>query len=451
MGKSDEPLKGFSWRSGIDRDTVGIIIWSDVFLHTLDSTGEKIAIFIMDTQGLFDNDSSPTENSRIFALSNLISSVQVLNLANRIQEDQLQHLQFATEYTQFTAIDRLESNEKPFQNLMFLVRDWNNVDDFEFGKVGGMKYFQEEVLEIDSQREELFSVRESITNSFERFACCLLPHPGKIVAGTKNYDGRWSEMDEEFKDELQKLIECLLLPENLIIKRINSTDVNVREMQQYIQEYFKLFQSNNVPEVSTIYELTVDSYMNNLVRMCIDEYKQAVYVNNDLIGEENMEIVHENCKKKALEEYDEMKKMGNSNHEEIFRLKLSDKIDMIFYEYKNQEDNNSRKLDEAMNEQQRLLEKEEKVRQEAEEELEIAKSMLRNLKEMIPENDNEREELKRQIDIAENRIKSAKDTIKKLMKKQEKYSKLRAFLITTIGSAAVVLIKTKPIKTCSIM
>ena len=90
MGSKDDPLKGFSWRSGIDRDTVGINMWSDVFLHTIESTGEKIAIFIMDTQGLFDNNSSTTENSRIFALSSLIASVQVLNLANRIQEDHLQ-------------------------------------------------------------------------------------------------------------------------------------------------------------------------------------------------------------------------------------------------------------------------------------------------------------------------------------------------------------------------
>jgi len=73
MGKADEPLAGFSWQSGARRDTIGIIMWSDVFLHTVDKTGEKIAIFVMDTQGLFDNDSTPTDNSRIFSLGTLIS------------------------------------------------------------------------------------------------------------------------------------------------------------------------------------------------------------------------------------------------------------------------------------------------------------------------------------------------------------------------------------------
>ena len=124
MGSEDDPLQGFSWRSGAIRDTTGIIIWNDIFLHTDERTGEKFAIIIMDTQGLFDNQTSPLDNSRIFALGTLLSSNQVLNLSDVIQEDQLQYLQFATEFARFTALDSDETNRKPFQNLTFLMRDW---------------------------------------------------------------------------------------------------------------------------------------------------------------------------------------------------------------------------------------------------------------------------------------------------------------------------------------
>lgn len=92
MGKPEDPLTGFSWKAGSARDTTGIIIWSDVFLHEKD-TGEKIAIVLMDTQGLFDSKTSPADNSRIFALGTLISSVQIVNIMQVIQEDQLQYLQ----------------------------------------------------------------------------------------------------------------------------------------------------------------------------------------------------------------------------------------------------------------------------------------------------------------------------------------------------------------------
>lgn len=124
MGEKDEPLSGFSWRSGSIRDTTGIIIWNDVFLHTDDETDEKIAILIMDTQGLFDNETSPMDNSRIFALGTLISSIQVLNLSGVVQEDQLQYLQFATEFAKLAAKNCHSVTEKPFQNLTFLIRDW---------------------------------------------------------------------------------------------------------------------------------------------------------------------------------------------------------------------------------------------------------------------------------------------------------------------------------------
>lgn len=32
LGDSDEPLTGFSWRGGSERETTGIQIWSEVFL-----------------------------------------------------------------------------------------------------------------------------------------------------------------------------------------------------------------------------------------------------------------------------------------------------------------------------------------------------------------------------------------------------------------------------------
>lgn len=124
MGTENEPLSGFSWRSGSIRDTTGIVMWSDIFLHTNTANGVKIAIVVIDTQGLFDNQTSPTGNSRIFALGTLSSSIQVLNLFNVVQEDQLQYLQFATEFAKYAASDSHGTAGKPFQKLLFLIRDW---------------------------------------------------------------------------------------------------------------------------------------------------------------------------------------------------------------------------------------------------------------------------------------------------------------------------------------
>lgn len=40
MGDEEEPLVGFSWRGGFERDTTGILMWSKPFITTLPSGDE---------------------------------------------------------------------------------------------------------------------------------------------------------------------------------------------------------------------------------------------------------------------------------------------------------------------------------------------------------------------------------------------------------------------------
>ncbi|KAL7041873.1 hypothetical protein ACKWTF_000935 [Chironomus riparius] len=403
MGNKDDPLNGFSWVSGTKRDTTGIIIWSDIFLHTIDTTGEKIAIFVIDTQGLFDTESTPTDNSRIFALGTLISSIQVLNLKNRIQEDQLQYLQFATNYAKFNVAEAGETNENPFQNLTFLIRDWENDKDFAFGIDGGKQYFEEEVLKIKpSQKEELISVRESIRSSFETIECCLLPHPGKHVSRIKEYDGRWSSMDEEFKEELEKIIELLLLPKNMVLKKVNGQELTGMELKDYIMQFFKIFQSDDIPETLTIYELTVESNMNSLIKKCIDDYKKTMYRNRELISnEESIQIMHKNCKDRALELFNKERKMGSIDHEEKFKAKLNSEIDSIFNFFASQ-NFLSQAVEEEVARQKALLDRETQQRLELEQ---VQREAERRLVELVENGDIiEDEEHVRQREILEARI-----------------------------------------------
>lgn len=45
LGPQDVPLDGFSWRGGSERDTTGILMWSEIFLSEL-ATGEKVGKYI---------------------------------------------------------------------------------------------------------------------------------------------------------------------------------------------------------------------------------------------------------------------------------------------------------------------------------------------------------------------------------------------------------------------
>ncbi|KAF2976078.1 hypothetical protein EK904_005964, partial [Melospiza melodia maxima] len=102
VGDYNEPLTGFSWRGGSERETTGIQIWSEVFLVDKPD-GTKVAVLLMDTQGTFDSQSTLRDSATVFALSTMISSIQ---------------------------------------SLTFLIRDWSFPYEFSCGSDGGARFWR---------------------------------------------------------------------------------------------------------------------------------------------------------------------------------------------------------------------------------------------------------------------------------------------------------------------
>lgn len=73
-------------------------------------TGEKIAILLMDTQGLFDREADKIGVTAISSMSTLISSVQIYNLMQTIQSNDLEHLQVIFFNTQIFKINLATTN-----------------------------------------------------------------------------------------------------------------------------------------------------------------------------------------------------------------------------------------------------------------------------------------------------------------------------------------------------
>ncbi|XP_030891046.1 atlastin-2-like [Leptonychotes weddellii] len=76
IGGNNEPLTGFTWRGGCERETTGIQVWNEVFVIDRPN-GTKVAVLLMDTQGAFDSQSTIKDCATVFALSTMTSSVQV--------------------------------------------------------------------------------------------------------------------------------------------------------------------------------------------------------------------------------------------------------------------------------------------------------------------------------------------------------------------------------------
>jgi atlastin len=52
-------------------------MWGRPFVRTLPGSDEQVAVFVLDTQGMFDSETSQMMTAAIFGLSTLISSYQV--------------------------------------------------------------------------------------------------------------------------------------------------------------------------------------------------------------------------------------------------------------------------------------------------------------------------------------------------------------------------------------
>ncbi|PAV73795.1 hypothetical protein WR25_20099 [Diploscapter pachys] len=239
----DCQLHGFHWRSGTKRDTIGIWMWGEPIMIE-SASGENIA---MDTQGTFDNNSTYQQCMTIFALSTLISSCQIYNLVDNIQEDNLQHLSLFVEYGRMALRD-VGDFGKPFQTLCFCVRDFKSPEEYDYGQFGGKRYL-DSVLEIrDDQPEELRSVREHLMECFNDIICFLMPHPGHRVAERQSFRGHAKDMRPVFREEVRRIVPAMCDPENLKPKSVNGKTLTCRKMIQYIKEYVAHFDGNTMPE-----------------------------------------------------------------------------------------------------------------------------------------------------------------------------------------------------------
>ena len=264
LGDESSPLKGFPWRGGAERETTGIWMWSEPFHVKIPSTGEDVVILLMDTQGVFDSQSTVKDCATIFALSTLLSSVQVYNLSSNIQRNDLQNLQMFTDYG-CIALEENNNNGKPFQALHFLVRDWVWPYEYDYGATGGQSFLDKRLQIVEGQHKELQSICTHIRSCFSQVGCFLMPHPGLGVATNPRFDGKLREVEADFLTQLSDFVPSLLAAENLVLKEINGYELTGKDLVEYFKSCMRIFQSDNIPSPKSIMEATAET--NNLVAL----------------------------------------------------------------------------------------------------------------------------------------------------------------------------------------
>ncbi|XP_064603962.1 atlastin-2-like isoform X2 [Liolophura sinensis] len=328
LGDDNSPLEGFSWRGGAERDTTGILMWSEPFILTLPN-GEEVAVLLMDTQGAFDSESTVRDCATVFALSTMLSSVQVYNLSQNIQEDDLQHLQLFTEYGRL-ALEANDNVSKPFQHLEFLVRDWSFPYEASYGNVGGQKILDRRLQISDKQHPELQQLRRHIRSCFEQISCFLMPHPGLKVATNPHFDGRLRDIEQDFKTELRFLVPHLLSPKHVIVKEINGQEVTCQELVEYFKAYVNIYQGEELPEPKSMLQATAEA--NNLAAVANAKtlynklMEEACGGDKPYLHPEYMQKEHQKSNQNALQMFRSSRKMGGPEFSQTYEERLQEEL-----------------------------------------------------------------------------------------------------------------------------
>ncbi|KAG9467447.1 hypothetical protein GDO78_014930 [Eleutherodactylus coqui] len=196
LGEDEEPLKGFDWRSGTDSLTKGIWLWSRPFI--LEKNGEKMAVFVLDTEGSMDIESDRETCIKLSALSMLLSSYLVCDF--HLKTTELDYLEMYLYVSELTG----ESFSLQYlQHLNILVRDWHNPDNC--GHEAAKSYIEHETERMRKNatyRRVLQTLRSPSVSAF------LLPHPGK--AFLRSSQGKLTDMDDDFRSHLTTYVSDLV-------------------------------------------------------------------------------------------------------------------------------------------------------------------------------------------------------------------------------------------------
>lgn len=360
----------FHWQGGAERHTTGIWMWSHPYFlkrKLSDGSEEDIALILVDTQGMFDNETTMGLTAAIFGLSTLLSSYQIYNVDKRIQEDNLQHLALFSEYgrmalkshnhpekkTDSSSSDPASDKEahgaktsseekkipKPFQKIEFLVRDWQNFDDED-----EIEQCEKEMVEyLDTVLKErtasdLKDTRDQIKSCFDDISCYMFTHPGNKVTN-KKYEGSVKQIDETFLTFLNRYCKKVFDGNNLVPKSIHGRELTAAELGAYIKAYASMFESGaHFPEASTMLDATTYANNTNAINLSIKEYKEKM---DQLAGPrvdeytnpEEFKETHLKNLRNSLKTFDSIANFGNTTAIEKAKKKMEKLINDSFELY----------------------------------------------------------------------------------------------------------------------
>ncbi|XP_076824999.1 uncharacterized protein LOC143470631 isoform X2 [Clavelina lepadiformis] len=271
----------FRFQGGVlKKCTEGIFILKKPMMITT-KTHRKVAVFLMDTQGLFDHSTSQKVSSLILGISFLLSSYQIYNLSSGIDSQNLETIYKFAEFAK--SVKDINTLSSPFQAFMFLIRDWKNLEyPYGFTKQTETSEahsdYLEDVLEYKGCSEEHKDIRQLLRETFSNMSCFLLPSPGEVVETLTSRDFSCSlhDVSLSFRQQASQFFQYLCDEENIVLKKFENEEVTCRQLYNYAVHYDFILAKGLVTSVDSFVKAKERAQVDNRIHKLVCEYRHEM-------------------------------------------------------------------------------------------------------------------------------------------------------------------------------
>ncbi|KAG4078099.1 hypothetical protein HA402_002150 [Bradysia odoriphaga] len=335
---------GFNTTQNRNGTTKGIWAWPEIFIHDNitfgTESGNKVAIILLDTEGLFHIDTDLRHNTIIFALSTMFSSMQGYNVFKDVNSDTMQFLDIFSTYTVYgsslMATQSTQSTVNPFQDFYFIVRDSDHLDESE--NVMLNRIFPDD--DNDQNRE----MKARIKSVFKKIRAFQMPHLGGNVS-MATFNGDAALIDQRFKDKVATVVTDVLAPESIVIKEINGERVKAKDLAHFLKSFTDIVE-NNVTIATTLVEVLANAsnwmvyenyveYYDDLMRRNFNSIANTSrpYFQNDVLHQ-----IHLENKNTSMCQFKNRIKLGGEKLASPFEKMLNNTIDEHFINFRDTND-----------------------------------------------------------------------------------------------------------------
>ena len=273
--------QGFAVSPTLNSCTRGIWIWSKPIYIPRDN----LHIIFIDTEGLDSVDRDIDNDTKLFALTVLLSSYFIYNSIGAIDENSIQSLALISHLIKTISIDENQKIVNEYQlsqyapHLLWILRDFVlEIRDTRGRPVSSSQYLESALTDIpmnqggtrDLQKSNL--VRQNILNFFRYRDCITLIRPVNDENDLRNIQSLSDDnIRPEFITQLHSIRDKIY--KNCVQKTINGIGLTGVNLNTFINQFVDNFNKGKVPAINTAWRALVDND-------CNQHYNQAIEFHN---------------------------------------------------------------------------------------------------------------------------------------------------------------------------